>query len=208
MKKKYFTEEEKKEARKLEGKRYYDKIKKPPLSDEEKECNKAISITKRKKYEKEYYLKNKEKILENSKKYFKDNQEVKQKKNNERYKKRIASDPAFKLACGIRRSIRNTLKRTGGKKKSKTTEILGCSFEDLKTHLESQFEKWMTWDNHGLYNGECGYGWDIDHIIPLSSAKTVEDVIKLNHHSNLQPLCSRINRDIKRGNQHHNDREG
>ena len=56
----------------------------------------------------------------------------------------------------------------------------------------------MSWNNKGLYNGEFNFGWDIDHIIPLSSGKTEEDIIKLNHYTNLQPLCSRINRDIKK----------
>ena len=56
----------------------------------------------------------------------------------------------------------------------------------------------MTWENRGLYNGELYYGWDIDHKIPLSSATTEDDVIKLNHFTNLQPLCSKINRDIKK----------
>jgi len=56
----------------------------------------------------------------------------------------------------------------------------------------------MTWENRGLYNGELNYGWDIDHIIPIASAKTEEDIIKLNHYKNLQPLCSHINRDIKK----------
>jgi len=55
----------------------------------------------------------------------------------------------------------------------------------------------MTWENKGLYNGELSYGWDIDHIIPLSSASTEEELIKLNHYTNLQPLCSYINRYIK-----------
>jgi len=40
--------------------------------------------------------------------------------------------------------------------------------------------------------------WDIDHIIPLSAAETEEDIIRLNHHKNLQPLCSKVNRYIKR----------
>lgn len=93
---------------------------------------------------------------------------------------------------GIKKSFKGRYKRT------KTLEILGCTFEDLKHHLESKFESWMNWDNHGLYNGELYCGWDIDHIIPTSSAITEEDVIKLNHYSNLQPLCSRINRDIKK----------
>ena len=56
----------------------------------------------------------------------------------------------------------------------------------------------MNWDNRGLYNGELNYGWDIDHIIPISSAKNENDIIRLNHYSNLQPLCSKINRDIKK----------
>ena len=56
----------------------------------------------------------------------------------------------------------------------------------------------MTWENRGLYNGTEGYGWDIDHIIPVSKATTEDDVIKLNHHTNLQPLCSYINRVVKK----------
>jgi hypothetical protein len=85
-------------------------------------------------------------------------------------------------------------------KKSKSIEILGCSFEEFKLYLESKFEPWMTWENKGLYNGELNYGWDIDHIIPISSATTEEEIIKLNHYTNLQPLCSKVNRDIKKDN--------
>lgn len=58
----------------------------------------------------------------------------------------------------------------------------------------------MTWDNHGKYNGELNYGWDIDHIIPTSSANTEEELIKLNHYTNLQPLCSYVNRYVKKNN--------
>ena len=46
--------------------------------------------------------------------------------------------------------------------------------------------------------GELNHGWDIDHIIPVSTAKTEEDIIKLNHYTNLQPLCSYINRYVKK----------
>ena len=59
----------------------------------------------------------------------------------------------------------------------------------------------MNWDNYGLYNGELNYGWDIDHIEPLNTkgVKRIEgDILKLFHPSNLRPLCSKINRDIKR----------
>ena len=200
MKKKYFTEEEKKQARKLEAKKYYDKKRKEPLKSEEIEKLKLEREAKRKEYEKQYYQKNKAKILEKSKQYFKDNQKIKQEKNNKRYKERRANDPIFKLTTNIKRNIRGILKKKGLTKNSKTYDIIGCSFESFKVHIEKQWSSWMTWDNYGLYNGEEGYGWDIDHIIPASYAKTEEDVYALNHYTNLQPLCSKINRDVKRDN--------
>lgn len=92
------------------------------------------------------------------------------------------------------------LKDKGYSKKSKTIQILGCSYVEFKEHLENQFKPWMNWENHGKYNGTLNYGWDIDHIIPVSSAKTEAEVIQLNHFSNFQPLCSKVNRDIKRDN--------
>lgn len=55
----------------------------------------------------------------------------------------------------------------------------------------------MNWENRGLYNGELNYGWDLDHIIPLSNVSCEEDIIRLNHYTNLQPLCSYTNRHIK-----------
>ena len=72
--------------------------------------------------------------------------------------------------------------------------------EFFKAYLESQFLPWMSWDNYGLYNGEFNYGFDLDHIIPISSAQIEADLLTLNHYSNFQPLCSKINREIKRDN--------
>jgi hypothetical protein len=86
------------------------------------------------------------------------------------------------------------------KKSYKTEEILGCSFEHFILYIESKFEDWMNWDNHGLYNGDLDYGWDLDHIIPLSSAKTIEELYRLNNFNNFQPLCSYTNRYIKKDN--------
>lgn len=104
----------------------------------------------------------------------------------------------YRLSKSIRVMIYSSLRNKGFSKGSKTFEILGCSFDEFKLYLESKFEPWMTWENRGLYNGEFNHGWDIDHIIPVSYAKTEEELIKLNHYTNLQPLCSRINRDIKK----------
>ena len=112
-------------------------------------------------------------------------------------RERRANDSLYKLRCNTRHSIREAIKRNNFNKKSKTSDILGCSFNDFKLYLESKFEPWMNWNNYGKYNGELNYGWDIDHIIPVSSAVNEEEIIKLNHYTNLQPLCSRINRDVK-----------
>ena len=61
----------------------------------------------------------------------------------------------------------------------------------------------MNWENKGNWNGipkTVNVAWDIDHIIPLDTAKCEADVIRLNHWTNLQPLCSYTNRIIKRNN--------
>lgn len=121
------------------------------------------------------------------------------KEYNRVYKEnRLKTDPLYKLIKNVRQTIKRSFNNKGYKKNSKSEQILGCSFEEFKQHLESKFEPWMNWSNHGLYNSELNYGWDIDHIIPISLSKTVEDVLKNNHYTNLQPLCSKVNRDIKK----------
>jgi len=65
--------------------------------------------------------------------------------------------------------------------------MLGCSIDFLKQYISNKFDKNMSWDNYGLY------GWHIDHIIPLSSAKNKEELEKLCHYSNLQPLWAKDN---------------
>ena len=87
--------------------------------------------------------------------------------------------------------IRNSLKNNGFVKNERTKIILGIPIEEFKIYLESKFIDDMSWENYGVF-------WDIDHIVPLSTAITEEDVLRLNHYSNLQPLDSYVNRNIKR----------
>ena len=77
-------------------------------------------------------------------------------------------------------------------------KLLGCSIDEFKKYSESLFKEGMNWENYGKYNGSDNYGWDIDHVIPISSALNEDDFLRLNHYTNLQPLCSRINRNLKR----------
>ena len=156
---------------------------------------------------KQYLELNKERIKARSKQYEIKNAEslrvkraekfqLNKDKWNEYQRARIKKDPIYKIKTSIRRAI---LKAIKGHDKSKSTQdILGCTYQELRQHIESQFEPWMTWDNKGLYNGDFNYGWDIDHIIPLATAKSPEDILYLNHYTNLRPLCSHVNRNIKR----------
>jgi hypothetical protein len=164
---------------------------------------------KLKEYGHDYYIKNKEKSLSRSKEYKEKNKDninkrrnIKNKENREilniKIRERRKSDPLFRISQNIRVYIRNCFRYKGVKKNTKTENILECSFDEFKIHLESKFDSWMSWDNYGKYNGELNHGWDIDHIIPISSAESEDDIIKLNHYTNLQPLCSYINRVVKR----------
>lgn len=118
--------------------------------------------------------------------------------NSKYVKERKRVDNLFRIKYSARSVINTAFRYSGFKKNSRTHIILGCDYEYFLRHIESNFESWMTWENKGLYNGELNYGWDIDHIMPVSSGKTEDDMIKLNHYTNLQPLCSKINRDIKK----------
>lgn len=92
----------------------------------------------------------------------------------------------FKLKTDMRNSVNRYLKY----RSQKTFDIVGCSPEFLKEHLESQFIDGMGWDNR--------VEWHIDHIIPLSSAKTEDDLYRLCHYTNLQPLWAEDN--LKKSN--------
>ena len=176
---------------------------------EYKENNKQKIKDISKKYREKYKEKNKEKIKQYKKEYIEKNKEKNRKYNNqyrEKNKEKInirlcnrrQSDPTYRLIESIKSRINESIRRKGYTKKSKTYDILGCTYNEFKLQIESQWEEWMNWDNYGKYNGEENYGWDFDHIIPISSGKCEEDIIRLNHHSNIQPLCSYINRYVKR----------
>ena len=86
------------------------------------------------------------------------------------------------------------LKAGGFTRKSSVVDYLGCNIEFLKQHLEKQFKTGMTWENYG-YGKEK---WNMDHKIPVASAKSVEEMYILCHYSNLQPMWQPEN--IKKSN--------
>lgn len=167
-----------------------------------------------KEYKRQYYLKNKDKFLEynkirsktekaksSAKLYYENNKDVITEKHHAYKLNRYKNDPIFKLKSLVHKAIYKSLNNKGIIKSKRTQTILGCSIEEFKLHLESQFEPWMNWENQGGQSIHTpNTNWDIDHNIPISSAQTEEDILSLNHYTNLKPICSYYNRFVKRGN--------
>lgn len=100
-----------------------------------------------------------------------------------RHYQKYKNDPIFALSKRLRQRIYHIV--NGNNKSKSTLEVLGCSYEEFKIHIENQFTKEMSWDKLGDIH--------IDHIIPISSVETIEEVYKLNHYTNLQPLWAKDN---------------
>lgn len=99
---------------------------------------------------------------------------------------RYHSDPMYALSCRVRSLIRASLKARGFGKRVKTESILGCTVQEFKAHIERQFMPGMSWENRA--------DWDIDHIVPMASARDENDALALNRFTNLRPLWSLDNR--------------
>lgn len=154
------------------------------------------------KVKKKYYEKNKEEILkdrkhwrdshkEEIKQYYENNKTKIIKQKNKYKRERCNSDIEFRILNNLRSRLHDALK--GKNKASRTLKLLGCSIEFLKKHLESQFKKDMTWDNHSFR------GWHIDHIKPCAKfdLSDSEEQRKCFNFKNLQPLWAEEN--IKKG---------
>lgn len=164
-----------------------------------------------KKYKKTKQLwaeKNRKRLNEYKRQWFKSKGDIAVKKKkeweianrermNDRAKARRKSDAMFDLKIRARNRINVFIMRRGSQKPSKTSEMLGCDWETLKLHIESKFKNGMTWENRSE--------WHIDHIIPLDSAVTDEDVERLCHYTNLQPLWASEN--IAKGAKRHEGNE-
>jgi len=111
-----------------------------------------------------------------------------------RHHVRYSSDPEFKMSMCLRARVRSALKKKRyQKKKLRTNELIGCTYDFLKGYLESKFSRGMTWENYGSY-------WHIDHVVPCDSFDLL-DVYQQRlcfHYSNMQPLPKKEN--LKKSN--------
>jgi hypothetical protein len=167
---------------------------------------------KRKAYDKQYYVdnkqyfedyreKNKEKSSEQHKQWYLDNKDHRKqylddnkgniKTVHAKYiRDREVWDLNFRLANRLRARLYKITK--GLVKAGSAVKDLGCSITELKEHLEQQFQKGMTWDNYGE--------WHVDHIRAISKFDLTnrQQFLEACNYSNLQPLWAVSN--IIKGN--------
>jgi hypothetical protein len=150
-----------------------------------KRNDKLLNPEKYRERYKKYRENNKEKEKQRRKTYYENNKE----KHIEYSRNKWKTDALYRMANNMRRRMGFFISSVEviSENKSKTFSIVGCSPKFLKEYLESMFSDGMTWENYGFY------GWHIDHIIPVSSAKDEEELKKLCHYTNLQPLWCKDN---------------
>ena len=133
---------------------------------------------------KEYYITNKSRELEKSSIWYRNNIDRANKTKLEYKNKRRAVDPLYRKIEYARSYLYKIIQNISLYERD--IKKLKCTRNALKRHFESKFRDGMTWENHGKV-------WQVDHIIPLSSARTLEEVDDLNVLSNLQPLLIKEN---------------
>jgi hypothetical protein len=197
----------------------YNKNNKEKIKQQQKEYNKLnkekLKILRKKYSEnnkeairlirKEYKKANKEQISNSGKQYYKLNKTKIRKRQNLNQNKRRKKDPSFGIRSDISRAINKRLKSLSASKNGQSCiKYVPYTIQELKEHLEKQFEPWMNWGNRGKYNSkiwddndQSTWTWQIDHIKPHATFHytSMED-----HEfqycwalSNLRPLSAKQN---------------
>lgn len=138
-------------------------------------CSPCKSCTR-----KRYLSYNKEKS-DHRRQLRKDYNEIKKQKQKDKYH----ADPLYKRIVVIRNDLNNLVKY--GNISPYYKENFGTDLKNFRAHIEAQFSRGMTWENRSRST------WHFDHIIPLKSAKTLEDLKKLCHYSNVRPMWAKKN---------------
>lgn len=131
---------------------------------------------------------NKGKMKEARKRWELQNREYRleyKRQNNKDRRERNRDNPLEVAKKRVRDRTRMAIKHRRWQKRSSTRSMLGCSSEMLVAHIEKQFLKGMNWGNRDR--------WHIDHIVPLASAKDIEELEALAHFSNLRPMWANEN---------------
>jgi hypothetical protein len=134
-----------------------------------------------KKHNKIYREQHKEELAKKNKEWRIKNKDLVREKDTAKVRKKLDTDPLFKLAFNLRSRIRIAVRKNY--KSGSAVKDLGCSVTFLKQYLESKFYGNMTWDNWGKV-------WELDHIKPLFlfDLTDQEQFKQAVRYTNLQPL--------------------
>ena len=160
-------------------------------------------LEERKVYQKQYRDSHRQKTKEYNKLYREQNidairakqreyADANKAKRNKYEKERRYSLPTIRLKQNVSSVVNRAIKKASNGNSTKggsTFEHLPQTPQQLKEHIENQFEDWMTWDKWGE--------WHIDHIIP-QSALLYDSLEHPNFQKcwdlkNLRPLCAKEN---------------
>ncbi len=139
----------------------------------------------RSRHQQEFYKVNKSKILAKNKQYYSKNRDKILANSSKSWNHRYHNDLNFRLAKILRSRLYCAI--NNNQKNGSAVDDLGCSIEELKRYLESQFQEDMSWDNYGK--------WHIDHIKPLCLFNLSDkiELMEACNYNNLQPLWAKDN---------------
>jgi hypothetical protein len=154
-------QEHRKEKRKLwtQSNQDFIKISRKKWADK----NQEKELERKRKFNVTYYQKNKKRISDYA---------------NNKQKEYRRTNLLFRVKTNLRSRINKFIKH----KTKRTEQILGISYPEFIKYIENKFTNGMSWENYGVY------GWHIDHKLPISMGKTEEEIYKLSHYTNLQPM--------------------
>lgn len=162
-------------------------------------------LDKRAKQYSNWYANNKDKKQEYRKKYQEQNKNIINEKRRLKSKVRRELDPNFKLRAYLSNSINRQLSKNNNSKNNESIlQFLPYTINQLKEHIEKQFEPWMTWDNRGIYNSKIWddnnvdtWTWQLDHTIPHNkfqyNSMTDQSFIDCWSLNNLRPVSAKLN---------------
>jgi hypothetical protein len=150
------------------------------------------------KHNRNYYLKNRESRIKAQKEIYLNNRRYYIEYNNAWQSKARKERPSYRIGKNLRARIARELKATNSGNIVGKNRYIGCSYEELKVHIEEMFVGGMSWENYGTH------GWHIDHIRPISSFNLENESERhaAFHYSNMQPLWAKDN--LSKGNKYDN----
>lgn len=143
-----------------------------------------------------YYRENRERLLLQKSDYYRRNRLKINASHRDYLRRKKLLNPSFRLQSNLRTEIGRFIKGQVKKYAARSEALIGCTWKEFRSHVESLFTDGMSWDNYGRN------GWHLDHITPISHFDLLDpEQLRLAFHwSNTRPLWAIDN--LRKGNRH------